>query len=132
MTTLRFRVIETPLSASLISQLRKLTSLSISEIRYRATAGQPVMELSAFSNTWQQDRAKLVDVADRIESDELPLVVTEVYESGTESPVSNELLRNLIAQFRHIELETQRDTMLELGEIDDPAQFQPYDDDWTQ
>jgi len=131
-TTLRFRVIETPLSASLISQLRKLTSLSISEIRYRATAGQPVMELSAFSNTWQQDRAKLVDVADRIESDELPLVVTEVYESGTESPVSNELLRNLIAQFRHIELETQRDTMLELGEIDDPAQFQPYDDDWTQ
>jgi hypothetical protein len=131
-TTLRFRVIETPLSASLISQLRKLTSLSISEIRYRATAGQPVMELSAFSNTWQEDRAKLVDVADRIESDELPLVVTEVYESGTESPVSNEMLRNLIAQFRHIELETQRDTMLELGEIDDPAQFQPYDDDWTQ
>jgi hypothetical protein len=42
------------------------------------------------------------------------------------------VLQNLIGHFRHIELETQCDTMLELGEIDDPSQFSPYDDDWTK
>ncbi len=83
------------------------------------------MEISAFTNTWREDRAKLVDVANRIESTELPLAVTEVHDNGTESPVSNVMLRNLIAQFRQIELETHRDTMLELGEIDDPSQFEP-------
>lgn len=132
MTTLRFRVPETSISAALISQLRKLTSLSIAEIRDRVATGQPVMELAAFSNTWQADRVRLVDIAKRMEAGELRLVVTEVYESGRESPVSSEMLRNLIAQFRHIELETQRDTLLELGEIHDPAQFQPDDDDWTR
>jgi hypothetical protein len=63
------------------------------------------MEFTAFSNTWPEDRAKLVEVANRIESKELPLAVAEVYDNG-KSPVSNEMLRNLIKHFRHIELET--------------------------
>ncbi len=131
-TTLRFRVTNASPTASLISQLRRLTAFSISDIRDRVATGRPLIELTPFRNTWREDRAKLVDLANRIETGELPLAVTEVYDDETESPISPIMLRNLIAHFRDIELQTQRDTMLEIGEIEDPSQFQPYDDDWTQ
>lgn len=88
--------------------------------------------MTPFENTWQEDRHKLVELANRIESEDLPLAVTEVDGDHRESPVSTLMLRNLIAQFRGIELDTQRDSMLELGEIDDPAQFEPCDEDWTR
>lgn len=130
--TLRFRVSDAPLSASLLSQLRKLTPLSLSEIRERVASGQPVVEFTPFTNSWEEDRVKLVDLAKRIGTGELPLVVSEVDESGDESPVPHDMLNNLIAHFRHIELETQRNTMLELGEIDDPDDFEPEDEDWTE
>lgn len=132
MATLRFRVTHGSPSASLISKLRKMTSFSISEIRERVADGLPVIELTAFTNTWDEDRVRLVDIANRIEAEDLPFAVTEVYDDESESPVSNLMLRNLIAHFREIELQTQRDTMLELGEIRDPSQFTPYDDDWSQ
>ncbi|MGV3484231.1 MAG: hypothetical protein ACO1RT_07425 [Planctomycetaceae bacterium] len=132
MSKLRFRVTDAPASASLVSQLQRLTDLSISEIRHRVVKGLPVVEFTAFTATWGEDRAKLVDVANRIESGELPLAASEVYDDGAESPVSKLMLRNLISQFRDIELDVQRDTMLELGEIDDPQQFEPYDADWTR
>jgi hypothetical protein len=131
-TTLRFRSTETTLSASLIARLRKLTHLSISEIRDRATQGEPLLEVSAFTNQWQDDRCMLVDLARGIESKELPFAVTEVYEDGTESDVPGTMLRNLLDHFRQIELQTQRDTMLELGEIENPGQYEPYDEDWTK
>lgn len=131
MTTLRFRSLETDPSATLIARFRKLTQLSISEIRDRAGNSKPLLEISAFTNQWQDDRHTLVDIADRIESNDLPFAVSEVFEDGTESNVSVTMLRNLIDQFRGIELQTQRDTMLELGEIEHPDQFEPYDEDWT-
>lgn len=131
MTTLRFRISGDP-SAPLISKLRKLTSHSIAEIRERIANGLPMIEITAFTNSWREDRERLVHLASCIESKELPLTVTEVFESGAESPVSSTMLRNLIAQFRDIELQTQRSTMLELGEIADPSEFEPYDDDWTK
>ena len=132
MTTLRFRSTETTLSARLISRLRQLTHLPISEIRERAKQGEPLLEVAAFTNQWKEDRHTLVDVARGIESNDLPFAVTEVCEDGTESDVSATMLRNLIDHFRGIELETQRDTMLELGEIESPDQFVPYDEDWTK
>lgn len=132
MTALRFRLTDVPLSAALISQLRKLAALSIAEIRNRVTIGAPLIELKAFSKTWHEDRTKLLEIARRIESGELPLSVTEVFSDQSEVSVSSTMLRNLISHFREIELQTQADTMLELGEIDDPSQFEPYDDDWTR
>jgi hypothetical protein len=131
-TTIRFRSTETTLSASLIARLRKLTHLPMSEIRDRARQGEPLLEVSAFTHQWQDDRSKLVDVARAIESNDLPFAVTVVYEDGTESDVSVTMLRNLLDHFRGIELQTQRDTMLELGEIENPDQFEPYDEDWTK
>jgi hypothetical protein len=131
-TTLRFRSTETTLSAALIARLRQLTQLPMSEIRDRAKQGEPLLEVSAFTNQWQDDRHMLLELARGIESNDLPFTVTEVYEDGSESDVSLAMLRNLIDHFRGIELETQRDTMLELGEIEHPDQFEPYDEDWTK
>jgi hypothetical protein len=104
----------------------------MSEIRDRAKRGEPLLEVSAFTNQWQDDRHTLVDLARGIESNDLPFAVTEVYEDGTESEVSVTMLRNLLDHFRGIELQTQRNTMLEIGEIEDPEQFESYDEDWTK
>lgn len=104
----------------------------MSEIRDRARRGEPLVEVSAFTNQWQEDRQTLVDLARGMESNDLPFTVTEVCEDGTESDVSVSMLRNLLLHFREIELETQRDTMLQLGEIENPDQFEPYDEDWLK
>lgn len=104
----------------------------MAEIRDRAERGEPLLEISAFTNQWHDDRHMLVELARGIESDDLPLAVTEVSEEGAESAVSATMLRNLLDHFRSIELEAQRDTMLELGEIESPDQFEPYDGDWTK
>jgi hypothetical protein len=104
----------------------------MSEIRDRVKQGEPLLEVSAFTNQWQDDRHMLVDLARGIESKELPFTVTEVYEDGTESDVSATMLNNLLVHFRGIELQTQCDTMLEQGEIESPDQFEPYDQDWTK
>jgi hypothetical protein len=104
----------------------------MSEIRDRAKQGEPLLEISAFTNQWQDDRHTLVDLARGIESNDLPFAVTEVYEDGTEIDVSATMLLNLLDHFRGIELQTQRDTMLELGEIENPDQFEPHDEEWTK
>jgi hypothetical protein len=103
----------------------------MAEIRSRAVAGDPVFEVTPFQSDWQDLRRVLVQVARDISSGLLQLTVTERFASR-EEPVSLEMLHHLINQFRQIELDTQRDTMLELGEITDPAEFAPYDEDWTR
>lgn len=132
MTTLRFRFVHTTPSVPLIVQVRNLSDLSISEIRYRISNGLPVFEITAFTNNWKEDRELIVNLVNLIEAEVLPMAVTEIHHNESESPVSNAMLRNLIQRFRDIELETQMNTMLELGEIDAPSNFEPYDDDWTQ
>ncbi len=131
MTTLRFRAASDSVPTSLIARLRKMTSLSISDIRQRAASGTPLLEITPFENDWEDTRELLVELAQEIATGELPLTVCEVFDEQ-ESPVDNEMLTNLIGQCREIELETQRNTMLESGEISDPDDFEPQDEDWTQ
>lgn len=131
MTTLRFRVTEPNVPVASLSKLRQLTSLSISEIRSRAAIGNPIFEITPFESDWQDVRHKLVKVYRDIASGSLPLAVSEQF-GNQEVPISLEIFHNIINHFRQIELETQRDTMLELGEISDPSQFEPYDEDWTR
>jgi hypothetical protein len=114
-----------------MAQLRRISDLSMADIRRRATSQDPLLDITPFQNDWQQTRRLLVKIARGIEAGTLPLEVTEVHDSE-ESPVPLEMLRNLIQQFRSIELQTQRDTMIELGELSDPADFTPQDEDWTQ
>lgn len=129
--TLRFRAAESTLPVALISRLRKLTGLSIADLRGRAASGETLFEIIPFNSDWEDRRTVLVQVARQIREGSLPLVVSEVYEDGTESPVSPEMLHNLIQQYRGIELDTQRSVALESGEIDDPDDFEPDDEDWT-
>lgn len=119
------------MSVSLISRLRQITRLSISEIRTRAVAGDVIFEITPFQNNWQEIRYELVRIAHEIADGALPLKVTKAY-GDDESSVSVQMLYNLIGHFRQIEIETQRDTMLELGEISDPSEFTPHDEDWTK
>lgn len=71
-------------------------------------------------------------LADAIRAGDLPLKVTEAW-GDDEAPLSTQDLTNLIRQCREIELQTVRDKRLELGEITDPSQFVPdEDDDWTR
>lgn len=100
-------------------------------MRSRVIAGDPVFEITPFQSDWQDQRRILVQVARDISGGLLPLTVTEQFASR-EEPVSIEMLHNLIKHFRQIELETQRDTMLENGEIVDPSEFTTFDEDWTQ
>lgn len=130
-TTLRFRVADTTVPVPVLARLRQLTSLSISEIRSRAVAGEAIFEITPFQSDWQTRRTTLVQVAHEIADGSLPLKITELH-ADRESAVSLQMLKNLIEQFRQIEVESQKDTMLELGEISDPAEFIPYDEDWTQ
>ncbi|MBI1348958.1 hypothetical protein GC163_22020 [bacterium] len=120
------------LSASLITQLRKVTNFSISEIRSRVINEEPLIQITPFSNSWNEDRSKLVEIVNHIKSAAIPFSISELTDDGTATPVSTEMLENLLSHFRDIELETQRNTMLELGEIDDPSEFEPDDADWTQ
>lgn len=83
----------------------------------RPAQGVPLLEFSAFTNQWQDDRHTLVNLARGIEFNDLPFAVTEVYEDGTECDISVTMLRNILSHFREIELQTEHDTMLELGEI---------------
>ncbi len=130
MTTLRFRSSDTQLPVALISQLRRITNLSIADIRDRAASGAPLLDITAFENDWQDTRHLLVTIARDIASGTLPLTATEVFDDD-ESPVTPEGLLGFIQHFRDIELQTQRSTMLELGEIENPSEFTPNDDDWT-
>ncbi|MFN5322385.1 MAG: hypothetical protein ACK49R_08790 [Planctomycetota bacterium] len=92
---------------------------------------QPLFEIAAFRNDWQDNRVKLVQIAQQIGDGSLPLTVTEGT-NGAESPVPLPMLFNLIQHFRQIELETQTDVAIETGDIDDSSEFVPRDEDWTQ
>lgn len=115
----------------MIPRLRALTGLPISEIRHRIAMSQPLLEIVAFRNDWQETRYKLVRIARQIADGSLPLAVTEVVHE-IESPVPLPMLLNLIQHFRQLELQTQMDVALETGEIDDPRDFIPQDADWTK
>lgn len=128
---LRFRSAESRPFTATIARLRGITGLSISDIRNRAAQGEPLVEIVAFRGDWKRNRVLLVQLAQGIEDGSLPLTVCEASESG-ELPVSSQVLRNLIQSYRQIELQTQTDTQLEIGEISSPNEFQPYDEDWTQ
>ncbi len=115
----------------MVQELRALTGLSISEILSRVATARPLLEITPFCKNWREQRKALVAVAHGIEDGSLPLTVADGA-GEIESPVSLEMLKNLIQNFRQIELETQAEMMLENGEIDNPSEFVPAGRDWTR
>jgi hypothetical protein len=131
MTILRFRYADTACPTAMIPALRVLTGLSISAIRNRVATAQTLFEVVPFRNDWNETRHKLVQIARQIEDGSMPLTVTE-RTNGVDSPVPLPMLMNLIQGFRETELQTQTDIALETGDIDDPRDFTPSDEDWTR
>ena len=130
MATLLFRCADPNPPISLIARFREFTQFSIGDIRQRITDGVPLIEIEPFRNDWQQSRHLLMRLSRAIDDGSLPLSVAESLD-GDESPVTPDMLRNLIQRYRGIETDDQMHTDLQLGEINDPAEFQPHDDDWT-
>jgi len=115
----------------MIAAMRSLTGLSIADIKDRIATSQPLFEIVAFRNDWQETRYTLVRIAKQIEEGTLPLTVTEE-SNGFVTQVPLSMLNNMTQHFRQIDLETQTDVALETGDIDDPRDFIPRDADWTQ
>lgn len=131
MTLLRFRYAGSTCPSAIVPPLRALTGLSISEIFSRVASTRPLLEITPFRKNWREQRKTLVALAHGIEDGSLPLTVADGA-NEIESPVSLEMLKNLIQHFRQIELETQAEMMLENGEFDNPSAFIPIEPDWTR
>lgn len=130
MNTIRFRSSQERPNADELRVLRQFTNLGISEIRRRAEAGQSLLEFSAFDRDWQTNRIRLVEIVRGMANGSLPFTAIEVV-SDTEEDLSLQQLLERLRHLRSIEIETQMHTMLELGEIESPEEFEPYDDEWT-
>ncbi|MGB7326810.1 MAG: hypothetical protein WBD31_18180 [Rubripirellula sp.] len=130
MTTLLFRYSSSTVPTAIVSRLRAITDLSISDVRSRVHDNATLVTITAFQNDWDEQRHLLVELSRGIDDGSLPLVVSEQFGS-TESPVSPVMLKNLIQTFRGIEIDTQIEKALEAGDIDDPADFVDDSEDWT-
>ena len=130
--TLRFRFTEATLPVPMIKRLCDVTSLSIGELRSRVAAGDSILNITAFENSWEEDRERLASVIHEIAGGSLPLSVSEADEDDEEeSPTEGEALVNILKHYREIELQDQRSEDLRMGIINDPSEFEPHDDDWT-
>ena len=111
---------------------RGISKKSISEIKEAAAQGYPVREFKAFSGEWRDERKELVEVYRHFESSENPPYrIKEVDNYGLDEFLTPEKLRNRIEHWREIELETECDIELELGEISHPDEFEPKSENWT-
>jgi hypothetical protein len=91
-----------------------------------------IRDIHVFAGEWETERAALAKIYEHCSSNaERPYWIKESDEYGLDELLSPELLKKRIDHWRSIELETQMSTDLELGEINDPSEFIPHDDDWT-
>ena len=95
MATILFRCADSNPPVTLIARFRELTQLSIGDIRQRIADGVPLIDIEPFRNDWQESLHLLVQLSRAIDDGSLPLSVSESLD-GVESPVSPEMLRNLI------------------------------------
>lgn len=132
---LLFRLSDSSPPVAVIARIRKLTSLSLADIRAHIANGEPLVAIEPFGNDWQDSRHLLVELSRAIDGGVLPLSVSESVGgigASDECPVLPEMLRNLIQQYRETEMETEMHTDLELGRINDPTGFESNDSDWTK
>ncbi|MBL4704936.1 MAG: hypothetical protein JKY54_10465 [Flavobacteriales bacterium] len=112
--------------------LRKVSDLSISEIKHAAINRTPIATFEQFGSNWETDRTVLAKLANNyIQEQNLPYQFALIEDSEIDEFLKPENLKNVLQSLRQIELETQRNTDLEMGYISNPLEFEPHDDDWT-
>jgi len=117
-----------------IEEMKSLSSLldiSVINIRNSIKNNENLYELEPFTGPWEEDRHELKRFSDAYSIDGQRLFeVIETDEDELEL-LSPELLKNIIAGLREIEIQTQRNIDLENGYIENPEDFVPHDEDWT-
>lgn len=131
--TLKFRSSSDNPPVSQIKQLRQYSKLPIGELKARAAAGEPLLTITPFENTWQDDRRLLVELANAMANENLPMEAFDCDDEDDEgSSIGVDELISQIRHYREIELQDQRSEDLRMGIINDPEAFEPHDEDWTQ
>jgi len=120
------------LEAKDIKLLREICKKSISEIREASASTTPIREIEIFKTEWDVEKVELVQIYRHFASlDTPPFRIKEVNEYGLDEYLNPEQFKTRIEHWRGIEIETEMNTELELGEISHPDQFKPTTEDWT-
>ncbi|PSF11693.1 hypothetical protein [Marinobacter shengliensis] len=119
------------ISTSDIKILRRISSLGISEIKEASAEGRAIRRFEIFGSEWETERMKLVEVYNLYASNsDTPFYILDT-ESDKPKKISPAELSNKIKFWREIELETQMNSDLENGYINNPSEFEPHDEDWA-
>jgi len=133
MHCIRFKAQPSAITAQVIRELRTFTSLSIAELRQRASSGQPLLEFEVFRHEWQETKRSMQQVLESIEAGRLPLTIHHFreVEGGpvTERELSPSQLRHLFVRWGKIEHQTAEDIELEEGHIQSPEDYLREPDD---
>jgi hypothetical protein len=133
MHCIRFKAQPSAITAQVIRELRTFTSLSIAELRQRASSGQPLLEFEVFRHEWQETKRSMQQVLESIEAGRLPLTIHHFREvegaRATEKVLSPSQLRHLFVRWGKIEDQTAEDIELEEGHIQSPEDYLREPDD---
>jgi hypothetical protein len=110
-----------------VTILRSISACSILEIKRAASMGTPVRSFHIFGKNWESERNELVEIYKLYSQSPVPFIVSDSEPGETLDP---EDLYSRFLLWRSIELETQKNTDLECGYINNLEEFVPHDDDW--
>lgn len=117
--------------AAEIKILREISALSISQIKNASKKRLPIKSFEIFGSDWEKQRVELVLIYHLYSSNQnVPFVVINT-DSGEQEQLTPEELLGCFKFWRSIELETQKNTDLEMGYISDPSEFEAHDEDWA-
>ena len=121
------------MTAQVIRELRKFTSLSIAELRQRASSGQALLEFEVFRHPWLETKRSMRQVLESVETGRSPLTIHDFTElegsPATETLISPSQLHRLFDHWRQIEHQTVVDIELEEGYIQSPDEHVKDPDD---
>ncbi len=110
-----------------IRTLRSYSTASIAEIRKAAQAGASIRDFQIFEGDWEGERAVIGRLYGELVSNRsAPFVLQEdgvVFDTAED-------FKEWLDEVRRIELQTQRDTDLEMGFIGAREEFVPHDEPW--
>ena len=113
-----------------IKILRHISSLSIAEIKLASREQTPIRTFEIFGNDWDNQRKELLDIYKLYLSNNPPFIIIDSEDQI--NPLSPTKLKLKLEFWRSIEIDTQMNSDLEMGYINNPADFEQHDEDWTK
>jgi hypothetical protein len=110
-----------------IKLLKSYSDASVSEIKRAAESGSSIRDFRIFEGDWESERCVIARLYREFAGNSsVPFLLREDGELF-ETPES---FRERLEGLRQTELQTQRDTDLEMGFIQTPEEFKPHDEEW--